>query len=149
MNTFIDIVVAILTERSEIPGLRNQTLVALGTTDTPGTPVAQEIQSSEFLKLVRLYTLIQQEKERSVPASFGELRTQSKAFGTNLAADMIQNLEVNEDVERRIMMLERLMIEIVRKNVSSECERLGVEYYIDMHQGLMWRLSQRDQFFRP
>lgn len=55
-------------------------------------------------------------------------------------------LGVMEDATRRIVMIERLIVEIVHEAVPTECERLNVLYCVNMKLEVLWRVSPQQRF---
>lgn len=136
---FTQIICDILSDKPEIPGLPNSKMISYRTVARPGTALVNNVPKLTFLKLCRLQTLKQQEMEKGEMPALDALKDQAQAVGKNVAMVMCQTLAVNQDSKDRVAMIVRLMIEVVRDAIPTECDQLGREYYVDSNEGVMWR----------
>lgn len=99
-----------------------------------------------FRKLARLQTLAFQAHEKSEMPSYEVIKSVVEVTGGNTPQTMADSLGVQEDVTRRIMMIERLIVEVVRESVPAECERNDVEYFAHVSGVIMRRPIKHRRF---
>ena len=140
MRSFIQIIVATLQEEEEIVELPTPQLI--GINDDKAMLLGRDIPPNVMLKLARLQTLKIKEAERGEMPEFDEL----KAMGGNTIMAMSGSLGILEDSTRRIIMLERLIVEVVREAFPTECDRLDVEYMLHPQKGILFVPTKRQRF---
>ncbi len=123
--SFLQTVLAVLTGQDEISELPSDKLIAL----TNGEPIERRLSQEDLHKIIRLQTLIVHEQERGAMFEQGGLPEEDGQDTQNV---MAQYLAVQEDATARVIMLERLIVELVREAVPAECERFDVRYSVNL-----------------
>lgn len=114
-----------------------------------GEPIGMRLPHSILKRIVRLQTLIVREQQKGempkVDVMEG-LETPAERTHFSQLSAMANALGIMEDGTRRIMMIERLIVEIVREAVPTECERLDVRYCVNMQLEVLWSKSPQQRF---
>lgn len=142
-SSFLATLTAVLSGQDEIENLPNDRLIGF---DYLGDPVEQTVPMSVFLKLARLQTLSFQAHEKSEMPSYEVVKNVVEVTGGNAAQTITDSLGVQEDDTRRIMMIERLIVEVVREAIPAECERNDVEYFAHVSGVIMRRPINNRRF---
>lgn len=144
--TFLETIVAILSDQPVIDTLPNDKLNVFDI----GKPIGgRRLPMNVLQRLARLQTLIVRAQSMGeMPATDVMEGLQDPGERTQLSQldAMAAALGIQEDSTRRIMMLERLIVEIVREAVPTECERLDVRYCVNMQLEVLWSPSPRQRF---
>ncbi|MEY2640730.1 MAG: hypothetical protein RL150_123 [Candidatus Parcubacteria bacterium] len=135
---------AVLTEADEIPDLPNNKLIPVGGTYEC---VSETVPRPVFRKIARLQTLCFQAYALGGVPDIGQADQQAALTGSTRHRVMEASLSTREDMVRRIMMLERLIVEIVRETFPAECSRFDVEYFVCLDDTLRCRPAERRRFF--
>ncbi|MDR3558487.1 MAG: hypothetical protein P4L61_03070 [Candidatus Pacebacteria bacterium] len=140
MRSFLQIITAVLQDEPEIAELPTSKLI--GINDGKATLLGRDIPQDVMFKLARLQTLKVKEAERGEMPELDEL----KAIGGDTKVAMASSLGILEDSTRRIIMLERLIVEVVREAFPTECDRLDVEYMLHPQKGIIFVPTKRQRF---
>lgn len=135
-SSFLATLTAVLSGQDKIENLPQDRLIA---SDYIGDPVKQIVPVSVFLKIARLQTLAFQAHEKSELPSYEAVKSVAEVTGGNTAQTMANSLGVQEDATHRIMMIERLIVEVVHEAIPAECERNDVEYFAHVSGVIMRR----------
>src|SRR3989344_667562 len=137
MRSLIDIITSVLNSDETIPELPEDKLVAI----KGKSCLEVDLDRDTAYKIARLQTLAVMTREN------GEIPNISipDDRGSGLLT-MANSLTIQEDATNTIMMLERLLVEIVRKAVPSENERFGVRYFLDGNLKLCYSETPASRF---
>lgn len=101
-----------------------------------------------FWKLLSLQTLVFTQRQiggipsieevDSVCSGLRQPLKKSESLKMCRSRVMAELLQKRADHWKQIDMIERIIVELVRDSVPSECQRLGVCYRIDSHSRLVW-----------
>lgn len=142
-SSFLATLMAVLSDQDEIENLPNDKLIA---SELIGEPLESAVTMPIFLKIARLQTLAFRAHEIGEMPSFDSITQISGTTGGDAAKTIADSLGVKEDATRRIMMIERLIVEIVREAVPAECERNNVEYFGHLSGVIMRRATNSQRF---
>lgn len=124
-SSFPSILVAVLTGQPEITELPNNRLVA---SDQNGVALEEKIPRDLLFKIARLQTLSAQARKDAEIPSFEDAKQIAEETGAGFIVTGTNALGVQEDATHRIMMIERLIVEIVREAFPAECGQFDVHY---------------------
>lgn len=142
-SSFLATLLAVLGDQPEIENLPNNQLIA---SDYEGERLDKESTRPIFHKIARLQTLCFRAYEDAQMSELDTIKEITATTGGSTAEIMDNALRIQEDATRRIMMLERLIVELVREAIPAEIERLNVEYVAHIDAVLMRRPIQRQRF---
>ena len=142
-SSFVSTVMAVLSNQMEIPELPMDKLVGFS---WEGTPVEQPLDKYLMLKVVRLQNLCLMAESHGEQPSYEETKQIAEAAGVSFMEAAAKSLSTGEDMTQRCIMLERLIVELVRENIPTECHHFYVQYYINNEQKLMRREMRRQRF---
>ncbi len=136
--SFLEKVVAILLNMNEISGLNFDDLIALET----GEPIGGKVEGPILMILMRLQTMIVQECEKgSRPEGADEffgLEPEADESGAATSIASANALKLYDDTTARVLMLERIITEVIRQAIPTECERFGARYCIAPNGRVLW-----------
>ena len=144
MNPFLSTLIDVLSEKPEIKALPMDKLIS---SDAQGEAVIGNIDKMQLLKLVRLQTL--KELEISMvdePPSFAEVSEMAKQAGVNFGKIEVKNMCVRADSVDRILMLERLIVELVRSIFPKESDVFDVSYHVTLTPQIIRQKKHRSTF---
>jgi len=125
-SSFLFTLLAVLSDEEDILALSHDRLI---TSYRMGDPAA-EVTKKTLLKLTRLQTLCFQAHETGEMPELNVMEQMASETGSGVADVMANSLGTQEDMTHRVMMLERLMVEVVREAVPAECDKFEVQYYV-------------------
>ncbi len=142
MKNVISIIAQILGEATTIDGIPDDRLIAHPVGWGRVIVSRDKIPPNQILKIVRLQTLIEKLDENGGTVSDEELASmvagdsfkKMEDFNNFLGNDFL----VRQDSYAQSMMLERLIIEIVRSLVSTECDKFQVGYRVNPNSEIMF-----------
>lgn len=134
-SSFLTTLMAVLSDQNEIENLPNDKLIA---SNHESNPIKQVVPTTVLIKIARLQTLAFQAHNKSKMPNCDVIKSIAEVTGSNTAQTMADSLGVQEDATRRIIMIERLIVEVVREAIPAECERNDVEYFANTN-GLIMR----------
>ena len=142
-SSFLTTLLAVLGDQPEIENLPNDKLIAL---DYEGYRLDRNTAWPVFHKVARLQTLcFHSHKEAQMP-DLVEIKQMASVMGGSILEIMANSLGTQEDATRRIMMLERLIVEIVRDVVPAEIEQFDVDYIAHIDGVIVRRPVQQRRF---
>ena len=138
---FLSTFLAVLNDQQEIPELPSNNLRAF---DWDEPSVEREIPNQLLLKVARLQTLgVLVNKQGKLP-DFEETNRIAELTGVSFMETAANALCTSEDSTYRCMMLERVIIEVVRGAIPTECHYFDVSYFVHRDRTLRRRpMSQR------
>lgn len=142
-SSFLSTLLAVLSDEEDIPALPHDRLI---TSYRMGDPVKAEVTRRILLKLTRLQTLCFQVYETGEMPELDAMKQMASETGSGIADVRANSLGTQDDMACRIMMLERLMVEVVREAVPAECDKFEVQYYVHADGTIMRRPIERRRF---
>jgi hypothetical protein len=142
-SSFLATLLAVLGDQPEIENLPDNQLIA---SDHEGERLDKVATRPIFRKIARLQTLCFRAHEDARMPELDATKEIAATTGGSTAEIMANALGIQEDSTRRIMMLERLIVELVREAVPAEIERLDVEYVAHVDAVIMRRPIRRQRF---
>jgi|GEM_PF-6414542 len=125
---FLATLLAILNEEEEVPGI--PACIVLGP-QLEGEIISKNLPDNEIMKIARLMALIEIENERSGIPDDENVGFMVIKDTSGSAEDFLSNcIAIRRDSTNRIAMLEGLIVEVVRKAIPTECDRLNVMYLL-------------------
>ena len=142
-SSFVSTVMAVLADQMEIPELPMDKLIGFS---WEGTPVEQPLDKYLMLKVARLQNLCLIAQKHGEHPSYEEIKQIAEATGVSFMEAGANALSTGEDMTQRCIMLERLIVELVRESIPTECHHFYVQYFINGDRKLMRREMQRQRF---
>jgi hypothetical protein len=142
-SSFLTTVMAVLNNQSEIVDLPNDKLNAF---TCEGDTLEEKIPLDILLKIAGLQTLIMQTREKVEMPDYETTQQIAKEIGVDSITAGANALAVSEDATHRVMMLERLIVEVVRAAFPKECGQFNVRYLARLDQKILRLPAQQLRF---
>ena len=142
---FLTMLLAVMNDDEEVHGL--PTCIVIGP-QHGGEIIQKRLPDRERLKIARLMIMIDIENETSQIPDRAEISSMVDNETDDATRVFMNNcVAIRRDSANRIMMLDHLIVEIVRKAIPGEVEYLDTVYYLAPDSNLM-RLSPQNQQLR-
>lgn len=135
-SSFPAILAAVLGNQPVIAELPNDNLVAF---NCEGNSIDGEVSPALLLKVVRLQTLISQAQEDAEMPSTEAIQQIADETNVEFFVASINASHVQEDATHRMMLLERLIVEVVREACPAECGQFDVQYLAHISRKIIRR----------
>ena len=144
MSQFLKTLMDVLNGESKIQALPNDKLIAL---NVHGESVAGDLTGEQLLKLARLQTLrVNEISAIEESPSFDEVSEMAKQAGVSFVEIEVKNMCIRADTPDRIVMLDRLIVEVVRDIFPKEVDVFDVLYSITPTAQIIRREKPRPPF---
>jgi len=133
-SSFLSTLVAVLSNQAEIAELPNDKLNAF---TCEGPTIEGELPKDVFHKIARLQTLIMLSHENARMPDYKTTQQIADETGVDFITAGANALATSEDATHRVIMLERLIVEVVREAFPKECSYFDVRYLARLDQKIV------------